>query len=139
MVKPNKTFIAYVFMYINDATKYPNADTDEFACYLFGQDIEQIKHLFTAAVQQTGIRAEDLTIMPLLISNDADQSAVESHLKVAAFEEKAIFTPADMNPNLSISKQIMDEFLTQLYKTEDTQGFQTDKLNEIFPKQKIAV
>lgn len=135
----NNSFIVYVFMYIKDADKYPNADTDEFACYLFGQDIEQIKRLFATAILNTGIPAEDLEIMPLLISTNADHNAVASHLKVAAFEEKAIFTPVDIDPMLSVSNIIMNDFLNHLYATNQSNEYHSNKMNDVFAQMNQAI
>lgn len=131
--------IAYVFMYIENTEKYPNAELDEFPCYLFGHDLDEIKKLFTVAVHETGIAAEDLSVMPLLITKTAGKYAVSTHLKVAAFEEKAIFTPKDINPTLSIDPNIMSQFVSALLSSNGDQTVIQSKMSELYGPQPIAV
>ncbi len=139
MDEKNKMMIAYVFMYITEASKYPNAETEEFACYLFGHGIEEVKRLFATAIHQTGIPADDLTIVSLMVSNNADQGTVMTHLKVAEFEEKAIFTPQDIDLTQTISNAVMNAFLTDLYQTAKTTSAASSKFEEIYAEHTIAV
>lgn len=130
--------IVYLFMYLRDSSKYPNLDSDEFACYLFGNDMFQIRSLFTTAVHATGVDPKDLEITPLFITNTAGKYAVSTHLKVAAFEEKAIFTPIDINPTLSIEPEILDTFLNELYNSNNHQELVQTKINQMFPSSSLA-
>lgn len=139
MDQRNKMMIAYVFMYITEASKYPNVETEEFACYLFGHGIEEVKRLFATAIHLTGISADDLTIVSLMVSNDADQATVLTHLKVAEFEEKAVFTPQDIDPTRTISNTVMNAFLTDLYQTTKSNSAASNKFDEIYAAQPIAV
>lgn len=131
--------IAYVYMYIENTENYPNPDLDEFSCYLFGHDLEEIKKLFTVAVHQTGIAAEDLAVIPMLITKTAGKYAVSTHLKVAAFEEKAIFTPKDIDPTLTVDPNFMSKFISALLSSNGDQNLIQSKMADLYGHQPIAV